>query len=82
MGAILIKQFFNGHLRLACNRNNVVYLKHFNFQMDPVHIGSIAKQIARALAYMHSRVPIVIPHYQHTILVLASILQSENPPTL
>eukprot|EP00731_Ephydatia_muelleri_P036661 Em0300g3a len=28
--------------------------------MDPVHIGSIAKQIARALAYMHSRDPIVI----------------------
>ena len=48
------------HLRLACNKNNLVYLKHFIFQMNSVHVGSVAKQIARVLAYMHSRDPIVI----------------------
>ena len=51
-------------------RNNLVYLKHFNCQMDSLHIGSIAKQIARALAYMHSRDPIVI----HQDLKPASVM--------
>jgi serine/threonine protein kinase len=60
MVAILIKPFFKIPLWLVCLQweCNLVYETYF--QMEAVHISSLAKQVTRALAYMHSHDPVVI----------------------